>query len=452
MAAVRIPFLRGYSPGRQLPRYSARMTRTATDPSWFTRSRLGLFVHWGIYSLAARHEWVKTRERITEADYQPYFDHFDPDLYDPRQWARDAKAAGMEYAVITTKHHDGFCLFETDLTHYKAPNTPAGRDLIRPFVEACRAEGMKIGFYYSLIDWHHPDYTIDGHHPLRDDMEARALDHERDMSRYRDYLHGQVRELMTNYGQIDVLWLDFSYSWRDWGWSKGKGKDDWDAERLLDMVRDLHPNILVNNRSEVPQDFHTPEQYQPRAWMHVDGKPVMWEACQTLNGSWGYDRDNLDWKSPGLLIRMLVDGVSKGGNLLLNVGPTARGEFDPRARATLASIGSWMHHHSRSIRGCTQAPEEFVTPPDCRYTWNPETGRLYVHLFAWPFRHLFLDGLGDRVAYAQFLHDGSEVRRTEYEDAGHFPTARADAAVLALPIQPPAGVEVPVIEVFLHPE
>ena len=154
------------------------MTRTATDPSWFTRSRLGLFVHWGIYSLAARHEWVKTRERITETDYQPYFDHFDPDLYDPRQWARDAKAAGMEYAVITTKHHDGFCLFETDLTHYKAPNTPAGRDLIRPFVDACRAEGLKIGFYYSLIDWHHPDYTIDGHHPRRDDMEARALDHE----------------------------------------------------------------------------------------------------------------------------------------------------------------------------------------------------------------------------------------------------------------------------------
>ncbi len=428
----------------------AMQTRTATDTAWFTDARLGLFVHWGIYSLAARHEWVMTREKITNEDYRPYFDHFDPDLYDPRQWARDARAAGMQYAVITTKHHDGFCLFDSALTDYKATNTPGGRDLIRPFVEACRAEGLRVGFYYSLIDWHHPEFPVDGHHPRRDDLPFREAEAGRDMAKYRAYLHGQVRELLTNYGQIDVLWLDFSYSWRDWGWSKGKGADDWGAHELLEMVRDLQPNVLVNNRSEVRQDFFTPEQYQPRAWMHVDGAPVMWEACQTLNGSWGYDRDNLDWKSPGMLIRMLVDGVSKGGNLLLNVGPTARGEFDPRARATLAAVGSWMHHHARAVRGCTQAPADLPAPPDCRYTWNPKTGRLYVHLFAWPFRHLFLDGLAGKVAYAQFLHDGSEVRLGEYEDAGHYPTVRADAAVLAIPVQPPVGVEVPVLEVFLR--
>ena len=204
------------------------------------------------------------------------------------------------------------------------------------------------------------------------DLPFREAESGRDMAKYRAYLHGQVRELLTNYGQIDVLWLDFSYSWRDWGWSKGKGADDWGAHELLEMVRDLQPNVLVNNRSEVRQDFFTPEQYQPRAWMHVDGAPVMWEACQTLNGSWGYDRDNLDWKSPGMLIRMLADGVSKGGNLLLNVGPTARGEFDPRARATLAAVGSWMHHHARAIRGCTQAPADLPAPPDC------EIGRAHV--------------------------------------------------------------------------
>ena len=148
----------------------AMQTRTATDTAWFTDARLGLFVHWGIYSLAARHEWVMTREKITNEDYRPYVDHFDPDLYDPRQWARDARAAGMQYAVITTKHHDGFCLFDSALTDYKATNTPGGRDLIRPFVEACRAEGLRIGFYYSLIDWHHPEFPVDGHHPRRDDL------------------------------------------------------------------------------------------------------------------------------------------------------------------------------------------------------------------------------------------------------------------------------------------
>lgn len=414
---------------------------TATRKQWFVRDRFGLFIHWGIYALPARHEWVKNREQITDEDYQRYFDHFDPDLYDPVAWARTAKAAGMRYAVITTKHHDGFCLWDSQLTDYKATNTPAGRDLIRPWVDAFRAEGLKVGFYHSLIDWHHPEFTIDGLHPQREDLAFREREKNRDMRKYVEYLHGQVRELLTNYGTIDIMWFDFSYSGRDWGWSKGKGKADWQSEALMKMVRELQPNILVNNRTEVDPDFYTPEQVQPRGWFQVDGQRVTWEACQTLNGSWGYDRDNLDWKAPDLLLRMFIDSVSKGGNLLLNVGPTARGEFDPRARATLAALGEWTRLHGRSVYEAGES--EFTAPPDCRFTQRGN--RLYLHVFAWPMGVIYLDGLADRVEYAQLLNDGSEIRM---RTGGHGGYGDEHTLALRLPIQRP-DVLVPVIELFL---
>jgi alpha-L-fucosidase len=426
---------------------TAQRAPSTGDTSWFTHDRFGLFVHWGLYALPARHEWVKQRERLTDARYRRYFDRFDPDLYDPVRWARDAKAAGMKYAVLTTKHHEGFCLWDSALTDYKAPNTPAGRDLLRPFVDACRAEGLRVGFYHSLIDWHHPDFPVDGLHPQRDDAEARAANTGRDMTRYTDYLHGQVRELLTGYGPIDIIWFDFSYPDHPGG---GKGRDDWRSEELLALARELQPGILVNDRLDLPDagDITTPEQYQPRAWPTTGSRPVVWEACQTLNGSWGYDRDNLDWKPPELLVRMLVDAVSKGGNLLLNVGPNGRGEFEPRARRTLAELGEWTRLHGRAITGATAS--DLTPPPDCRFTRRGD--RLYLHLFAWPFRHVHLDGLADRVAYAQFLHDASEVAMIVND-----PTQRAQNTTMAgqagtltlqLPVQRP-DVLVPVIELFL---
>ncbi|HEV8638383.1 MAG TPA: alpha-L-fucosidase [Chloroflexota bacterium] len=422
---------------------------TAGDSSWFVQARFGLFVHWGIYALPARHEWVKSRERIADAEYQRYFEHFDPDLYNPTQWARDAKAAGMRYAVLTTKHHDGFCLWDSALTDYKATNTPARRDLVREFVDAFRSEGLRIGFYHSLIDWHHDQFPLDVFHPQRDDTAAREQGKRRDVGKYAQYLHGQVRELLTDYGRIDVMWLDFSYPRRDYAGMPGKGRGDWRSEELVAMIRRLQPDILIDNRADVPGDFHTPEQVQPNAWIEVDGQPVVWEACQTLNGSWGYDRDNLDWKPPDLLVRMLVDTVSKGGNLLLNVGPTARGEFDPRARATLAAIGDWTRLHGRSIYRATASA--FAPPPDCRYTQHGD--RLYLHLFAWPFKHVYLEGLGGRIAYAQLLNDASELGVIDAGgELGHASIAErrvpASDAVLVLPVQRPDAL-VPVVELFL---
>ena len=429
-----------------MPAIDSPADRGQTD--WFLHDRFGLFIHWGLYSAAARHEWIKNYERIPDETYQKYFEHFDPDLYDPRVWAQEARQAGMKYAVITTKHHEGFCLWDSALTDYKAPNTQARRDLLQPFVDAFRADNFKIGFYHSLIDWHHPDFPVDGLHPQRDDLAYRAAHAGRDVRKYAEYLHGQTRELLTRYGRVDVLWYDFSYTHHDWGWSKGKGKDDWQSEKLVKMVRELQPGIILNDRLETGGDLVTPEQYQPREWMKVDGKPVLWEACQTLNGSWGYHRDNLDWKSTEMLIKMLVDTVSKGGNFLLNVGPNARGEMEPRAVDRLRGMGEWMRLHGRSIYGC--GASDFSAPPDCRFTQNGS--RLYLHIFSWPFRHIHLEGLGGRVAYAQMLNDASEVKLIE-----HDPNKKAyltgmgttpGAVILELPVQKPATA-VQVVELFL---
>jgi alpha-L-fucosidase len=419
----------------------------------FRERRFGLFVHWGLYAMAARHEWVKNRERLTDEQYEPYFERFDPDRYDPTAWARAAKAAGMRYAVLTTKHHEGFCLWNSDLTNYQATRTPAGRDLVGEFVEAFRGEGLGVGFYHSLIDWHHPDFPVDARHPQRDDLDYRKAHADRDVSKYTEYLHGQVRELLTRYGPIDAMWYDFSYPdavFPD-GTPGGKGRADWRSEELIALTRELQPEILVNDRLDLGGDFDfvTPEQYQPVAPMTRDGQRVAWEACQTLNGSWGYDRDNLNWKPVDLLVRMLIDTVSKDGNLLLNVGPTGRGDFDPRALTTLDGIGRWMSLHSRSIYGA--GVSEFTPPPDCRYTQVGD--RLYLHVFAWPMGHLHLPGLADRVRYAQFLHDASEVKRTVHgADKQAQNTSmgglRDNTVTLNLPIQRP-DVEVPVIELFL---
>lgn len=418
----------------------------ADRTAWLTEARFGLFIHWGIYAAAARHEWVKSRERLTDEEYQPYFDHFDPDLYDPAAWAEAAWQAGMRYFVVTTKHHDGFCLWDSQLTDYKAPNTPYGKDLLRPLVDAFRARGFRIGFYHSLLDWHHPEFPVDLFHPQRDDEEFKAATAGRDIARYADYLHGQVRELLTNYGRVDIMWYDFSYPGRGFG---AKGRDDWRAEELLALTRELQPDIIVNNRLDLDGDVTTPEQFQPPGPVTgPGGEPMVWEACQTLNGSWGYDRDNLDWKPSDLLLRMLVDGVSKDGNLLLNVGPTARGEFEPRALERLRDLGGWMRQHERSVRGA--GPSAYTPPPDCRYTQRGD--RLYLHLLAWPMRHVHLPGLAGKVEYAQFLHDASEVHLLAPADNPHNTDVvgmDAGTLTLELPVQRP-DVALPVIELFLR--
>lgn len=410
---------------------------------WWTEGRFGMFIHWGLYALPARHEWVKNRERINNETYQKYFDEFNPDLFEPKKWAKEARAAGMKYAVLTTKHHEGFCLFDSKYTDYKATNTSAKRDLVKEYVDAFRAEGIKIGFYYSLIDWHHPDFTIDKYHPLRpandDDTAAYpALNKGRNMAIYRKYLYNQVTELLSNYGKIDILWLDFSYPGK-----LGKGKDDWDAVNLLKQIRKLQPGIIVDNRLNLEDytdgaDFVTPEQVSTKELEKYKGK--VWETCQTFSGSWGYYRDEDTWKTHRQLLDLLITSTSNGGNLILNVGPTARGEFDYRANNALDSMAQWMHANSKAIYNCTHAPETFLVPDNDKLTYNAATKRLYVHLFEYPASGtLTLKGYKGKIKYAQFLHDDSEL---QYKEDGND-------LILTIPIKKPR-FEIPVVELVLN--
>ncbi|MCG8320806.1 MAG: alpha-L-fucosidase [Cytophagales bacterium] len=418
--------------------------------AWWTHDRFGMFIHWGTYALAGRHEWVKKRERIADRDYQKYFDHFNPDLYNPAEWAKMAKAAGMKYAVITTKHHEGFTLFDSKFTDYKVTNTPYGKDALKEWVDAFRKEGLKIGFYYSLIDWHHPAYTIDRVHPQSagSDEEYQKLNTGRDMSVYRKYLKDQVTEILTNYGKVDVLWLDYSFPGKH-----GKGRDDWGSVELLKLVRKLQPGIIVNDRADLKEyaggwDFTTPEQFKVSEWPTYEGKKIPWETCQTFSGSWGYYRDELTWKDHKQLLVLLIESVSKGGNLLLNVGPTARGTLDHRAQEALRKMGDWTKVNGRSVYGCTQAPDEFEVPDHSLLTYNPQTKRLYIHLLDYPLQNFTLKGMKGKIKYAQFLHDASEIQIREPHGYWSKKVLEEGDINLALPVNKPE-VEIPVIEVFL---
>ncbi|MCL3782262.1 alpha-L-fucosidase [Prolixibacteraceae bacterium JC049] len=419
--------------------------------AWWTNDRFGMFIHWGLYSLAGRHEWVKMRERMTNEQYQKYFDYFNPDLYNPTEWAKMAKAAGMKYAVITTKHHEGFCLFDSKYTDYKSTKTAIGRDLIKEYIEAFRAEGLKVGFYYSLIDWHHPDYTVDRIHPQRagSDEAYEKLNKGRDMDKYRKYLHHQIEELMTNYGKVDMLWLDYSFPGKH-----GKGRKDWDSEKLIKIVRKLQPGIIVNDRLDLKDyqggwDFTTPEQFKVPEWPKYNGKRIPWETCQTFSGSWGYYRDEHTWKDTKQLLVLLIESVSKGGNLLLNVGPTGRGAFDHRAEKALSNMGKWMKYNGKAIYGATQAPAEFEAPEHSLLTYNPTTKRLYIHLLDYPLQNFRLPGYKGKVKYAQFLHDASEIKISKPHGYWMKQELGKDDINLSLPVTKPDH-EIPVIELILE--
>lgn len=408
---------------------SYKVFKTPGDTSWLMEDKLGMFIHFGLYAMPARHEWVKSVEQISEEQYDKYFKYFNPDMFDAKEWARKAKKAGMKYAVLTTKHHEGFCLFDSEYTDYKVTNTPAKRDIVKEYVEAFRAEGLKVGLYYSLIDWHHPDYKIDIFHPRRNIKDGEELNKQRSMERYKEYLHNQVRELLTNYGKIDIIWFDFTYpnmecirneynqfAIRDYKeWMPWTFPETWDSEGLIKLIRSINPDIIINDRLGIPQDTSTPEQTHTSEWPKYPGTDecMPWEACQTFSGSWGYYRDEMSWKSPEMLIRILINCASKGGNLLMNVGPTARGYFDKRADAALEVFAEWMKYNSRSIYHCTKAEPEFIPPVGCLLTQSTDEKRLYIHLIDYPYSELVMENMKDKIDYAQFLHDASEIRFRE---------------------------------------
>ena len=321
----------------------------------------------------------------------------------------------MRYVVMTAKHHDGFCLFDSACTDFKSTNTPAGRDFVREYLEAARAHGLRAGLYFSLIDWRHPDFPHfgDRNHPMRDN--PACSNEGRDFDRYLDYMHAQVRELCTNYGKLDILWFDFSYD-------RLRG-EAWRAAELVDMVRTLQPEVIIDNRLEVSGegfgslaacrptpyhgDFVSPEQIiPPNGLRDAEGNPLVWESCVTMNNHWGYCAADHYYKSAPMLIRKLVECVSKGGNLLLNVGPDAQGRFPRQSREILRDIGQWMDRNGESIYGC--GPSGLAKPDYGRITRRGDA--LYYHIFENTVGPLPLFGLKkEDILSIRRLADGSEV-------------------------------------------
>jgi len=374
---------------------------------WFLNDRFGMFIHWGLYAIPARGEWVRHYEQISNEEYYKYFEEFNPVKYDPVKWAKLAKKAGMKYAVMTTKHHDGFCLFDSKYTDFKATNTKIKKDLVKEYVEAFRSEGLKVGFYYSLLDWHHEHYPVDQFHPMKNN--PRYKEQKRDFSKYLEYMHSQVKELMTNYGKIDIIWFDFSYG--------DMSGEMWRASKLVEMVRELQPHIIINNRlggdlrsENVPTyagDFITPEQIiPPYPITNYKGDYVPWEACITMNNHWGYHASDKNFKSAKTLIRCLVECVSKNGNLLLNVGPNAYGEIPEESVRILEEIGDWIQKNSESIYGC--GASQYPKPEWGR--WTQKGNKLYAHIMEKPIGPIILPNLNGKIKKARLLSDGSEVR------------------------------------------
>ena len=413
---------------------------------WFIHDRFGMFIHWGLYAVPGRHEWLKNYEKLTDEQYQRFFDVFNPDMFEPKVWAKAAKDAGMKYFVVTTKHHEGFCMFDSHYTDFKITNTAYGKDAIREIVDAFRAENIKVGFYHSLIDWHHPDYVIDSvNYPSglgKTREELAEMNKGRDQKKYIKYLHDSVRQLLTEYGKIDIIWFDFSFP--EPKYPTGKGRNDWDSENLVKIIRELQPGIIINNRLDLPdmEDVLTPEQVMPeeKVTKHHGAYADVWEGCHTFSGPWGYGRDFNTWKSPKQCIDLLINHVCRDGNLLMNVGPNGRGYIEERAMERLADYAKWMKYHSSAIYGCGMAPEEFPEPRDCRYTYNQETGQLFLHVMNWPCFAIHLKNMYGKLQFAKLMLDGSEITFTEDE--------KRNTVTLKVPIIKP-DTEVPVIELIL---
>ena len=376
---------------------------------WWADARFGMFIHFGAYSVPGRGEWVKSIEKMTTEEYQKYINQFYPADLDAKKWAKLAKEAGMKYAVLTAKHHDGYCLFDSKLTDYKLSNRFDNRDVVREFADAFRAEGIKVGFYYSIIDWHHKDYPNVGNHPQKDDKEYGKR--KFDWDNYLKYMHGQVEELVTNYGKVDLLWFDFSFDEYE--------DEKWKAKELIAMVKKHQPEVIMNNRLTQNHgvsgnarefsgygDFETPEQGVPnKGLITKDGTPIPWETCLTLNNNWGYNSFDNEWKSSELIIHTLVNCVSKNGNLLLNVGPDPRGNIPQPSIQILTEVGEWMKLNGESIYNCGSS--DINKPEWGRFTQNGNV--IYAHIEQAIVGPVNIKGFAEKVDHISLLRDGAEL-------------------------------------------
>jgi alpha-L-fucosidase len=419
-----------------VPVYSQFLNETKNEKdkrmAWWRNAKFGLFIHWGIYSVPAGEwngktnyaEWIREQAHIPLNVYDNFVKEFNPVKFNAEQWVKMAKEAGMKYIVITSKHHDGFCMFDSKYTDFDIMSTPYHKDILKSLTTAAHKAGIRIGFYYSIMDWHHPDYL-----PRRSWEKDRPTEGA-DFSRYVQYMKNQLRELLTNYGEISVLWFDGQ--WEDWNSNYGK--------EIYNYVRSLQPNIIINNRvragnigmegasnpNETDGDFETPEQEIP-----ATGLPgVDWETCMTMNDHWGYNKNDNNWKTTEDLIRKLVDIASKGGNFLLNVGPTSEGLFPTIAVERLKGIGEWMKVNGKSIYGTTAGPFKDLSWGRCTQIEIKGGTRLFFHVFDWP-----ADG---KLTVPGLLNDPVNVYLLADIDKKRLKTSRnEDAVTINLPSKPP---------------
>ena len=388
---------------------------------WWHDAKFGMFIHWGLYSVIGQHEWAKEQEGIPIPQYEVLAKHFKPKPNAAREWARVAKAAGQRYMVMTTKHHEGFCNFDTKLTDYNAVKQGPGRDLVREFVEAGRAEGLHVGFYYSLMDWHHPDGA-----KCKTDEAARR--------RFVDYTHGLIRELLTNYGKIDVLWYDVAWPLDAQGW---------ESEKMNQMVFELQPEIIVNNRNKLEGDFSTPEQ-------HIQASEAgrAWETCMTLNDSWGFNRYDDAWKSPKTIVDNLATVAKGGGNYLLNIGPEPDGSVPPASVEVLEKVGAWLQSNGDAFYGTDRG--SFSTNPNANFTRHGNT--LYILQRFWPGHTpaaewvnffqpeavIAIGGLKAKALSAKVLKTGQPIKFTQDEFTLRLtglPVAAPDSPVSVIAVE-----------------
>ncbi len=418
------------SEGLGLPSSSGQAASSAADKKqaatreermkWWHEAKFGMFIHWGLYSVIGQHEWAKEYEGIPIPQYEILAKHFHPKPNAARDWARLAKRAGQKYMVMTTKHHEGFCHWDSKLTDYNAVKQGPGRDLVKEYVEAARAEGLRVGFYYSLMDWHHPDGA-----KCKTDEDARK--------RFVEYTHGLIRELLTNYGKIDVLWYDVSWPLTAEGW---------ESERMNEMVFELQPEIIVNNRNGLQGDFSTPEQ-------HIQASEVgrAWETCMTLNDSWGFNRYDDAWKTSKVIVDNLATCARGGGNYLLNIGPEPDGSIPPDTLAVLESVGKWIDTNGKAIYGTDRG--QLGANVSGNFTRRGNT--LYLHQHFWPGHTpaaewltfyqpeavIAIGGLKPKVLSARLLKTGQKVEFTQDEF-----TLRLTGLPLKAPDQPATVIEI----------
>jgi alpha-L-fucosidase len=411
--------------------------------AWYRQAKFGMFIHWGPYSQASvEASWpimVPKPGGISEEAYRALPKTFNPEKFDPQSWVDLARRAGQKYMVFTTKHHDGFCMFDSAYTDYKITSTPYGKDIVAQLVRACHEDEMPLGFYYSPPDMHHPGF--------RDTTKLasenwRGQPERPEWQSYLAYMQLQLRELLTRYGPVALIWFDGL-----------NNQEKYDGAQVLRMIAEMQPATLVNDRLGVDGDYETPEQFIPTAiptkGVRLTGidpaiskklantvpRPEdfrLWETCMTINNTWAFNRNDHEYKSARTLIRGLVEVASRGGNLLLNVGPQPDGQIQPEFQERLKAIGDWLTLNGDSIYGTTYGPIQNVS--SLRTTAGPKA--IYVHIFDWTPPLCTLAGLNDRVLSVRMLASGAPLkfRQSENKVEIEIPPAApdSDVSVIAL--------------------